>query len=284
MKDIQLKQDGRYFFGWAVVLLGFILMLLAYVGCVSLTGIFVIPVTETLGIDRGPFMIYMTILSLVCVVASPILGKLMNKGSVKKWLAVGCVSGTIGYVIFAFSTSLTGFYIGALFLGICFAGTAPMPVSILINSWFGGKIKGTATGIAFVGSGLGGMILSPVLNAAVMSGGYQAGYFVLAGVYLIILLPLSLLLAVKSPEDKGFRRMGEVEEEKLADNASEKRGLTTKQAMATPEFWLALVSCVLVVFASSAILMNDIGYYVECGIDATKAASYHGLMLGALLI
>ena len=270
---IQLKQDGRFFFGWWIVFLGFCLMLLAYVGFASLTSVFVIPVTEALGVGRGQWMLYMTIQALVGVVASPILGKLMQKGSVKKWVSIGCLCGAVAYVIFSQSHSLTGFYIGA-----------PMPVSILINSWFGGKVKGTASGIAFVGSGLGGFILSPLLNSAITAGGYSAGYLVLAGVYLVILLPMTLLLAVKNPEDKGFRRMGETETE-VVDNGSaqEKRGMTAGQAMKTGEFWLAIISCIMVVFASSAILMNDIGYYVECGIDAAKAASYHGIMLGLLL-
>ncbi len=282
---IQLKQDGRFFFGWWIVFLGFCLMLLAYVGFASLTSVFVIPVTEALGVGRGEWMLYMTIQALVGVIASPILGKLMQKGSVKKWVAIGCLCGAAAYVIFSQSHSLTGFYIGALFIGVGFVACAPMPVSILINSWFGGKVKGTASGIAFVGSGLGGFILSPLLNAAIVAGGYSAGYLVLAGVYLIILLPMTLLLAVKNPEDKGFRRMGEIEDEVIKDGdaTTEKRGMTTGQAMKTGEFWIAIISCILVVFASSAILMNDIGYYVECGIDATKAASYHGIMLGLLL-
>lgn len=283
-EKIQLKQDGRFFFGWWIVFLGFCLMLLAYVGFASLTSVFVIPVTEALGVGRGEWMLYMTIQALVGVIASPILGKLMQKGSVKKWVAIGCLCGAVAYIIFSQSHSLTGFYIGALFIGVGFAACAPMPVSILINSWFGGKVKGTASGIAFVGSGLGGFILSPLLNSAIAAGGYSAGYLVLAGVYLIILLPLTLLLAVKNPEDKGFRRMGETEAEVVSDgSALEKRGMTAGQAMKTGEFWLAIISCIMVVFASSAILMNDIGYYVECGIDTAKAASYHGIMLGLLL-
>ena len=58
---IQLKQDGRFFFGWWIVFLGFCLMLLAYVGFASLTSVFVIPVTEALGVGRGEWMLYMTI-------------------------------------------------------------------------------------------------------------------------------------------------------------------------------------------------------------------------------
>ena len=88
---IQLKQDGRFFFGWWIVFLGFCLMLLAYVGFASLTSVFVIPVTEALGVGRGEWMLYMTIQALVGVIASPILGKLMQKGSVKKWVAIGCL-------------------------------------------------------------------------------------------------------------------------------------------------------------------------------------------------
>ena len=74
--------------------------------------------------------------------------------------------------------------------------------------------------------------------------------------------------------------MGETEAEVVSDgSALEKRGMTAGQAMKTGEFWLAIISCIMVVFASSAILMNDIGYYVECGIDTAKAASYHGILL-----
>ena len=175
MKDIQFKQNGRFFYGWIVVVLGLILMTFAYVGFVSLTSVFVLPVTEDLGFERGDWMTYLVILSLACVVCSPILGKLMGKGNLKIWVAAACVLGFIGYFGFSRANSLTTFYLFAILLGIGFAGTVPMPVSIMINKWFGGKIRGTATGIAFLGSGLGGMILSPVLNSVIANNGWRTG-------------------------------------------------------------------------------------------------------------
>ena len=212
MKEIQFKQNGRFFYGWIVVILGLLLMTFAYVGFVSLTSVFVLPVTEDLGFERGDWMTYMVILSLACVVCSPFLGKLMSKSSVKLWTAVSCILGFIGYFGFSRVDTLMGFYLFAIVLGIGFAGTAPMPVSIMINKWFGGKIRGTATGIAFLGSGLGGMILSPVLNAVIASHGWRTGYLAL-GVVFIILMVLVLLLANDKPESKGFTRMGEDEAE-----------------------------------------------------------------------
>lgn len=282
MKDIQFKQNGRFFYGWIVVVLGLILMTFAYVGFVSLTSVFVLPVTEDLGFERGDWMTYMVILSLACVVCSPILGKLMGKGNLKIWVAIACFLGFVGYFGFSRANSLTTFYLFAILLGIGFAGTVPMPVSIMINKWFGGKIRGTATGIAFLGSGLGGMILSPILNMVITSNGWRTGYVVL-GVVFLILMVLVLLFASDNPQAKGFKRMGEDTGE-AAETIADKKGKTLAEAMRTPEFYFALLSTVLVVLASSAILANSVAYFVGCGIAEGRAASLHGLLLGSLIL
>lgn len=282
MKDIQFKQNGRFFYGWIIVLIGLFLMTFAYVGFVSLTSVFVLPVTEDLHFERGDWMTYLTILSLACVICSPILGKIMGKGRLKLWVALCCLLGFIGYFGFSRANSLTAFYIFALILGIGFAGTAPMPVSILINKWFGGKVRGTATGIAFLGSGLGGMILSPILNAVITAYGWRSGYITL-GIVFIVLMVIILVFANDDPKSKGFTRMGEDENE-IAVKAIEKKGKTLSEAMRTPEFYFAVLSTILVVLASSAILANSVAYFVGCGIGEAKAASLHGLLLGSLII
>lgn len=282
MKDIQFTQNGKFFYGWIVVVLGLILMTFAYVGFVSLTSVFVLPVTEGLGFERGDWMTYMVILSLACIVASPIFGKLMGKGNLKIWTAIACICGAIGYVGFSRADSLMDFYVFAVILGIGFAGTAPMPVSIMINKWFGGKIRGTATGIAFLGSGLGGMILSPILNGVITANGWRSGYIALAVVF-VILMVLVLLLANDKPESKGFERMGKDASE-IDGGTIEKKGKNLQEAMRTPEFYFAVASTVLVVLASSALLANSVAFFVGCGIEAGKAASLHGFVLGSLII
>lgn len=282
MKNIQFKQNGRFFYGWVIVLVGLLLMTFAYVGFVSLTSVFVLPVTKDLGFERGEWMTYLTILSLACVICSPILGKIMGKGRLRLWAGICCLLGFIGYFGFSRADSLTAFYLFALILGIGFAGTAPMPVSILINKWFGGKTRGTATGIAFLGSGLGGMILSPILNAVITTYGWRTGYITL-GIVFLVLMVIVLLFAIDDPKAKGFTRMGEDEIEKNSETAG-KNGKTLTEAMRTPEFYFAVLSTTLVVLASSAILANSVAYFVGCGIGETRAASLHGLLLGSLII
>lgn len=282
MKNIQFKQNGRFFYGWIIVLMGLLLMMFAYVSFVSLTSVFVLPVTEGLGIKRGDWVAYMVILSLSCVVCSPFLGKFINKGKAKYFIAGACLLGFLGYWGFSRANSVTDFYLWAIVLGIGFAGTAPMPVSIIINKWFGGKIRGTATGFTFIGSGIGGVLLSPSLNAVIMEHGWRAGYLALGAVYLVLML-ITLILVNDNPQVKGFVRMGEDEaEKKVAVDHGNSKNLA--EAMRTPEFYFAVASTVLVVLASSAIAANDVSWYVECGIDQTRAASLHGILLGMLII
>ena len=49
MNKVGLKQNGRFYYGWVMMVVGFLMMLFAYVGSISITSVFVIPVTEGLG-------------------------------------------------------------------------------------------------------------------------------------------------------------------------------------------------------------------------------------------
>jgi MFS family permease len=232
--------------------------------------------------DRSVFMLYMTILASACLITSPFIGRLMMKGNMKLYMVIASVLGFIGYLGFSRSHEPWQFYIFAVFLGVGYAGTAPMPVSLIINQWFGGKVRGTATGIAFIGSGLGGMILTPVLNAIITSYGWRTSYVVLGLVFIIILIPACLILAEKLPEKKGFRRMGETAGEAVA--VTEKKGMTLNEAKNTMAFWLAFISGVLVVLASSALLANSVLFFIDNDVDPAQAAGWAGLILGSLIV
>jgi MFS family permease len=185
------------------------------------------------------------------------------------------------FVGFAFSTQVWHLYLLAIVLGVGFANITTMPISIVLNNWFGGKIRGTAMGFTFIGSGIGGLIMIPVLSSIITTFSWRAGYLTIAGIFLIILLPCILFLVVKTPEEKGFTRMGQKAEE---TSLAEAEGLIMKEAVKTPMLWLTSLSCILFVFASSAILFNSAPYYIECGFSTGQAAMFASLNLGMLAI
>ena len=278
MDKVGLKQNGRFYYGWVMVFIGFLLMVFAYVGSISITSVFVVPVTESLDIDRSTFMLYQTILTVGSVVVTGYFGKRMARGNIKIIMFLSAISAVIGYVLFANAQSIAFFYIGAILIGVGFANCTVLPISIIINNWFGGKIRGTVMGFSFIGSGIGGLIILPQLNKVISEFGWRSGYYVLAGLFALVGIIL-LIFIVKTPEEKGFTRMGQVEGETSVKNAS---GMMIKKALKTPMLWLALLSTTLTVFGSSAILFNSAPFFIEVGFTPEKAALFASFNLGML--
>ncbi|MCB6367432.1 hypothetical protein LI291_14755, partial [Intestinibacillus massiliensis] len=77
MNKVGLRQNGRFYYGWVLMIVGFLMMSIAYTGCISITSVFVIPVTEAFGVDRGSFLLYQTILLLVSIGVTAYYGKRM---------------------------------------------------------------------------------------------------------------------------------------------------------------------------------------------------------------
>lgn len=276
----ETKRSGFYY-GWVIVAVCFLLMTFAYVSFVSTTSVYVIPVTEAFGIERAQFVLYATIMSLTTVVITSFMGKVMADKNIKVIMMISAFIGAVGFFIFSQAQGVMYFYLGALLLGVGFGNTTTLPVSLLINNWFGGKIKGTAMGVAFIGSGVGGMIMTPLLNNVIQSSGWRHAY-VCQAIIMIILIPIIGIFVVKTPEEKGMLRLGETEDEKEEDK--EKSGVTFEEAKRSPILYILLVSIVLVIFGSSAVLANSVAFFQECGYNATQAAGFASAALGSLIV
>ena len=232
-------------------------------------------------VDRAQFVMYQTILTVCSVIVTAYFGKRMAQGNIKLIMVISALCSVAGYVILANAGSISWFYVGAVLLGVGFSNCTVLPVSIIINNWFGGKIRGTVMGFTFIGSGLGGLILLPVLNAVIQSSGWRMGYYTLAALFVLVAL-ISLFTIVKKPEQKGFSRMGEMEGESSVEE--EKTGMLMKEALKTPMFWLVASTATLTVFGSSAILFNSAPFFIEVGFSAEKAAMIASFNLGMLAV
>lgn len=281
MNKVGLKQNGRFYYGWILMIVGFILMSLAYTGSISITSVFVVPVTEAFGIDRGSFLLYQTVLTLTAVVVTAYFGKRMAKGRLKLIVVISALVAAVGYLLFAWAKAVYWFYFGAVLIGVGFTNCTVLPMSIILNNWFGGKVRGTVMGFCFVGSGVGGLVILPILNSVITNSGWRTGYIALACMFGIVAF-VSLLFLVKTPQERGFTRMGETAEEtKAVEDAA---GMNIKEAIKTPMFWLILATATLMVFGSSAILFNSAPFFIECGFSTQKAALVASFNLGMLAV
>lgn len=283
MSKFSLKDEkGKIYMGWYITFMGIILMTFAYSCVVSVSGQFMIPVTEDLGIQIGDFSLWLTIMSVTSIIFLLFFSKIFSKKTVKKIMIIACLCGVVGFIGFGTSNSLMQFYISALVLGICFSGLTTTPCTLLVSNWFGTAMRGKALGILFGGNSIAICVFIPILNIIIQSFGWRAAYFILAGILLIICLPMILKLTIWSPEELGIKRMGDIEGEE--DNTKELEGISFKEGLKKPSTWIMFITGTLLVIPSSAILAHSQPFMVMNGYSPTFASTVTSIMIGICLI
>lgn len=156
--------------------IGAMVVLASVYGCVinSFT-LFVVPISTERGIPREYVSLILTIMFLSYMLSSSLSGKIYEKVRVKSAMMVAAVLVPLFYFSLSFPLPLPLMYFSSLIVGLLLPFISFTAFSILIRSWFPDN-TGFATGIAFMGSGIGGMIWSVVLGSIIENRGYQAAY------------------------------------------------------------------------------------------------------------
>ena len=287
MKNNLFKMDGKFYYGWVILFVGFMTMFICYVVKVNLTSLFYTPITEELGITRTAFTQTNTIMTISMLVSSAFIGKIYKKYPVK-YVLTGCVALTSAcYVLMAGATSLWQLYLLCAIQGLGWGGATNLPVTIMVSNWFGPKIKGTAMSIGMLGSGAGALVWVPLANHIIANYGWRAGYLALAAIN-AIMIPLALALVVSMPADRGFEtRVGDPSPEEVAAAggvSTQKTGITGKQALRTTRWWLQWLAGLVTMIGASAFSTQCVAYFTDITGDSTKAAGIYAGALGTLIL
>ena len=172
--------------------IGAMVVLASVYGCVinSFT-LFVVPISNERGIPREYVSLILTIMFLSYMVSSSLSGRVYEKVRLKTAMVVSAVLVPTFYFLLSFPLPLFLMYALSLFIGLLLPFISFTAFSILIRSWFPDN-TGFATGIAFMGSGIGGMIWSVLLGRIMENRGYQAAYAT-AG---LIMFSIAIIVAI----------------------------------------------------------------------------------------
>lgn len=214
-----MKQDGKFFYGWIVVIGGVIIVSFAIPLINALSSLFTIPITEEMGLSRSQFALCGTIVSVMTVFMSPIAGKLYasHKFKLRTVQTTALFVLALAYGSYVLAHNNIQLYISAFFIGLAFITAGMIPTSIMISNWFVKK-RGIAMSIAMMGISIGPMIFSPFMTFLIQDYGWRTCRLVMMVLMLVICLPISFFVMKEKPEDVGQRAYGgkEALEEKLA--------------------------------------------------------------------
>lgn len=137
------------------------------------------------------------------VVIGPIFGFIagwfIDRFGPRRLMLTGIVMGGIALIGLSLMTSLWQFYLFYLFnaLGYLFGG--PLPNQVLISRWFN-KSRGKVMGIAYLGIGVGGMLVPQIAKALNMQFGWRGGLMCLGILMIAISFPMTWFVK-ETPED-----------------------------------------------------------------------------------
>ncbi len=177
-----------------IILIGCVLIMATTMGIImNVASIFYPVVAEDLGVSRATFALTGTITSLSSMFAALFWGFLYTKTGIQKPMLIGIAAAGICYFGLQAARTLLHFYLLAGLIGFLFGGISIIPVSTIITRHFT-RNTGSALSIALAGSGVGPMLLNPLINTLINTQSWRTGYMLLGIILLAIALPSALIV------------------------------------------------------------------------------------------
>ena len=248
---------------------------------ISIVGVYLMPVSQSLGVGPGDWMLWMAFSSIVSAIATSFWGQAMQTRNINVVTSLAVVLLASSLFIFSFGNSVEWFWgWGVIFgLGLPCIGTLTVPT--LIGNWFGKKHRGKVLGIAAAFTGVGAFVWAPLFTTVVQSFGWSVSYRLNALLILVLLLPWTLFVFKFKPEDKGLHAYGYDPEVAAEEAHLMKLGVSRSFAVRTVPFWILLV-IILIASCGMGFNSNQVAIATEAmeGIMDPQAAG----MLGAAMI
>lgn len=199
--DTPPKKSGKIFYGWWIVAGSFLIMATCYTIFVNCIPLFQKHIVDDLGIGVAQFNLGVSLCTVVAIFASLLFGVLIEKVDARILGGFTVATTSITLVLFSFITALWQLYALCIIAGMVVVAGTRLLASALTTNWFNFR-RGLAISIALSGSGVGGVILSPLVSNMIVAQGWRAAFFLLAAIALVFALPLAVFFFRTRPSDK----------------------------------------------------------------------------------
>ena len=180
----------------------------AAIGLVQNTfSLFLAPVCGELGFSRSQMSINQTIMGIGMMVVGFLWGPVFAKFRLKRLMSVAAAVTCVSYFMYSMAQSIIVFYLLSIVISVSTALLAWTPLTAIIGNWFNEK-RGLAIGIAFMGSGVGGMLFNALGGVLIASVGWRNTFMINAGIMAVTVLPTVLFVLKVKPEDVGLEPYG----------------------------------------------------------------------------
>ena len=264
----------KLYYGWYMVGIAIIANTLLIGIPYSSFGIFVVPVSEDLGLSRAGMNTAFILLSLGTALTATAMGRLMDLFSLRLILLVSTVVTGLCLAAVALSPSL--WLSGAILLFVlppALQGAGMISTNVLISRWFSAK-RARALTLAMLGLALGGILMPPLVGWLVASMGWRNALLVCGVGMIAVLFPLFLLVRnAPGPLDIEEGAAAGVGEAVPASSAAAGAPVSMSAILQLPAFWTIGISSALTVAIASSLAVSLVPLAVGVGVPMVQAAT-----------
>ena len=273
---------GSLFYGWVVVAVMCVVMILVY-GVRHSFSVFFPPILDEFGWGRGETAVMLSLHLFFYGLAAPVIGTITDWWHPRRILLIGTVILSSAAALCSLATQLWHFYlIFGLVTPIGLACCGSPVVNPTIANWFS-KNRGLALGVAQMGGGLSFVYV--VYPEFIMSiAGWRTAYVAMGVTMLIILIPLVHFFYRYHPREKGLIAHGLSEptpdKPETQENAVQAKNQewTLSAAVRTPQLWLMVLSQTFFWGTGCYLILAHVGKFAQdAGYSGLFAASMFAL-------
>ena len=185
-----MNADTETTFGrplWMVVLAAASIAAIG-MGLRQVMGLYMVPVTETLGLGRESFALAIAIANLVWGLSAPFTGAISDKYGTGIGVVFGAVTTSIGLLLMYFSQTDVDLFLSGIFMGFGVAGAGVNAVVGAVGRAASPDDRSAAIASVGMGAGVGILVALPYSHLLIEQLGWQTSLLVLAATASVILL------------------------------------------------------------------------------------------------
>lgn len=240
-----MPPQGRgFFYGWVIVMAAWLAMFVS-AAAISSFSIFAPELEDEFGWTRGMLSLGFTLNAILMAVFGLVSGMLVDRIGLRRIVIIGAVIGGLGIALLSQITQPWHFHllygvIASSGIALCFI----VPTVATVRRWFMRRAA-LAVSIAMTGSGLGMVILLPLVHRMIAAIGWRDSYIAL-GLILVVGAIIGGALLKKDPESAGTYPDGikpeAAELETRADFLSRAEKWSVRETFRTSSWWLLIFS------------------------------------------
>ena len=275
----------KRYYPWLMALLGMMVLMVSNGLIVTGLTVFDESLLNEFGWSRGELKLRDLITLVLAGWMAPFLGAVIDRVGPRKLILAGLALLSILYAAYANIHSLIHIYLIHVGFAAVLVAAGLNVVVIFVSQWFHTN-RGTAIGIALVGTSLGGMVFPKLGVHMMQSMDWRTAFLWQAAVPLVAMLVAYLF--ARSPRPGGILPWGA--DKMVAATGAAPVGvggrpdLTYSQALRTRTFWALSITAMATFFSIMAASANLFLHMRDLGFTPQQAGNGLGVMFGLAMV